>query len=218
MMIRSTVCIIFLVLLYSCNQENKDANKIDKAASLDTNRTIIKGEEAQSKMESSQEYDINEIIPEGYKILDSTKGDLNLDEYSDYILILKNIKEDSVMDPETKRLVLLVIGLPDHNVLVKEKSYNVVWPQGMGGGFLEAYTEVTLDEGTFVIEHQGGNHYRWSLMEFYSYTSSDSTWYLHKKITTETDVNNLEEGETVNEETVKDFGIIRFEDYRSFQE
>ncbi len=38
-----------------------------------------------------------EVIPSGYAILDSASGDLNLDQYSDLILILKKIMKTHQM-------------------------------------------------------------------------------------------------------------------------
>src|SRR6478735_1650075 len=161
--------------------------------------------------------DIKPMIPGGYELLDSTTGDLNLDEYRDCILVLKNKNEETDTTGESnKRLMMLVLGKADGTCVFKEKSFNIIWPLGAGGGFREAYTDVVIAKGAFMVEHQGGNHNRYTLYTYFNYDSLKDTWYLEETKSIGIDINDLEAGEEVYRETVKDFGSVKFEDYKSF--
>jgi hypothetical protein len=76
------------------------------------------------------------FVPDGYTVLDTTSGDLNLHQFADMIMVLKKNGEDTTSDvnehPE-KRPLLILIGQADSTYKLAAKSDNAVYCIDCGG-------------------------------------------------------------------------------------
>lgn len=161
----------------------------------------------------------SDFILDGYELLDSAKGDLNLDEYEDMILIL-NKKGQSVNsngeNPEERPLLILT-GQADKTYKQLSRNDNAVYCFDCGGMMGDPYAGLTIKNGYFSVEHYGGSGWRWSRIITYKYSKADKTWYLHK------DGNesfHASEPDKVESKilTKKDFGKVQFEKFNIYEE
>ncbi len=151
-----------------------------------------------------------EVIPSGYAILDSASGDLNLDQYSDLILILKKNNEDS-SDAENpgRRPLLILLGQEDKSYKLVTKSDNAVYCSTCGGTMGDPYQDLVIKNGSFSMYFYGGSAWRWSRSLTFKYSKKENDWLLSEDKNESfhtTDPNNF----TSKTKTSKDFGKILF--------
>ena len=70
------------------------------------------------------------------------------------------------------------------------------------------------NNGYFSVKHYGSMTHRWKSITTFKYNSKEKDWFLHKE-----SVGNYEDKEDLDKilwkiKTVKDFGKIRFKEYR----
>lgn len=157
-----------------------------------------------------------QFIPAGYGVLDTATGDLNLDEYPDMILVLKDIKEDLVegnSEKESARPLLILVGQADATYSLAAKNDGVVMCGGCGGVFGDPYVGITIKNGYFSAEHYGGSNWRWSRIVTFKYNKAENKWYLYKDGGESYHTSDPNKTES-HIKTVKDFGNVLFEDYK----
>lgn len=151
--------------LLACGQSNSDLT-----AQVSTQST------------NSDLKDLEEFIPNGYTILDSSSGNLNLDEYPDLILILKKEGEektsDVINDPEERPLLILT-GKANGNYKLSASSKTCVYCIDCGGVLGDPYQEITINNGTFSVHHYGGSAWRWTRIITFKYSPKDNYWFFY---------------------------------------
>ena len=161
-----------------------------------------------------------DFIPNGFQILDYKKGNLNLDQYEDYIVILKKIDEEKTSDvinnPE-KRPLFILIGKANNTFEVISKNDNCVYCIDCGGMMGDPYVGITIKKGFFTIEHYGGSSWRWSHDITFKYSKKDKFWFLYKLRNVSFNVGELEKVK-VKVKRKKDFGKIPFDKYDIYRE
>jgi hypothetical protein len=156
---------------------------------------------------------ISRFIPKGFGLIDTAMGDLNLDKYSDIILVLKVIGEDTALDAtEYKRPLLLLLGHADKTFTLAARNDNVVYCYQCGGVFGDPYSGVEIRKGLFTVHHFGGSNDRWSNDISFKYSPTDKSWYLYKIVDEGWNVFHMNKVET-HVQTKKNFGIVSFEKY-----
>lgn len=158
---------------------------------------------------------ISEFIPANYSVLDTTSGDLNLDEIKDYILVLKKNGEDTLSnvngDPENRPLLIL-LGEGNNKLKLAKKNENTVYCFDCGGMMGDPFVGITIKNGYFSVEHYGGSSWRWSRIITYKYSKKDNEWFLHKDGGESFHASEPEVTES-NIRTTKDFGQVKFENF-----
>lgn len=158
---------------------------------------------------------IEKFIPEGYTLLDSATGDLNLDPYPDILLVLKKSGEDSisnVVDYTVKRPLLILIGQADKQFKLSARNDNAVYCVNCGGMMGDPYMGIVIKKGYFSIEHYGGSAWRWTRIITFKYSTADKNWYLHKDGGVYYHTTEPDKMET-NIKTTKEFGKIAFDKF-----
>ena len=185
---------------------------------------------AQNKNIINYKSQILKFIPKGYQILDTVKGNLNNDNYDDYILVLKKNNEEELSnvskDEFVKRPLLILVGNSEKKLVLKRRNDNTVLSVDFGGAIHgDTYEGVKIKNGYFSVEHYtvGGND-KWSKIITYKYDRLKDNWFLHR-IGTEFFKFNSDEkpntkaivktGETLL--TKKNFGIVPFEKYNIYK-
>lgn len=163
----------------------------------------------------------SKFIPANYKILDATKGDLNLDKYPDYILVLGKNNEETTSnfakDKPEKRPLIILLGSENNIYTFAGRNNNSVLCYDCGGMWGDPYEGVTIKDGYFSVEHYGGSAWRWTQTITYKYSKEDKNWYLHRDGGQSFHVNDPNKREFYGK-TKKDFGVIKFKDFDIYKE
>ena len=164
---------------------------------------------------NSAEARIIKFIPKNYFVLQSAEGDLNIDGINDVVLVLAKNGEDSLstMDHPIKRKFLLLVGSSDKTYELAFQNDNVVYYYNYDPNFKDAFTDVTVNKGSFIVNHYGGFSERWSRASTFSYNTTAKKWYLTKDENSTfeaTDIDNTTKSKVLTE---KNFGKISFEKF-----
>ena len=163
---------------------------------------------------------LDQFIPEGYTLLDTISGNLNLDQYQDMIVVLKKIGEEetsNVVDNPEKRPLLILLGQADNTFKLAARNDNAVYCVNCGGMMGDPYVRVVVNDGNFSIEHYGGSAWRWARNITFQYSPEDENWYLYQDVD-ETFHASEHEDVTSKIRTTKDFGKIPFEEFDIYEE
>lgn len=195
---------ILLTSFWNSNQSNYTINK-----------QKIKFPLTKSRNSNLTEVSLAKFIPEGYTILDSATGDLNLDKYPDKLLVLKINGEDSMandVDHTVKRPLLILIGQANKSFTLAARNDNVVYCVNCGGMMGDPYMQIAIKKGYFSIEHYGGSAWRWTRIITFKYSTGEKYWYLHKDGGVNYHTSDPDKVET-NIKTSKEFGKIAFDKF-----
>jgi hypothetical protein len=233
-MIKHSLLIGLFFIATSCGQNSQqsvtkvtkdDTTVASKTANHDTaissNDTALKVKhEAYNQDIKNLPPHLAEFIPDGYTALDTTSGDLNLDRYSDMIMVLKKNGEDTssdVIEHPEKRALLILSGQADNSYKLAARNDNAVYCIDCGGMMGDPFMDIVIKKEYFSIEHYGGSGWRWTRTITFKYSPADNYWYLHKdggdsfhaadpdKVTTKV-------------RTTKDFGKIPFDKFDIYRE
>lgn len=163
--------------------------------------------------------EVTTFIPTGYSILNFTKGDLNRDKWDDAILILKKKDEQrlaDINDSLTHRPLYILIGNRDGTYQKVAENNNSVLGVNDGGMMGDPFQGVTIKNGYFSVEHYGGSSWRWTHIVTFKYNTKKKSWFLHKDGGDSFHSSNPNKMES-KVSTVKDFGVVKFEDYTIFE-
>ncbi|MCD0473965.1 hypothetical protein LPB87_06100 [Flavobacterium sp. EDS] len=223
------------LILFSCKQATKE-KVIDKSGKnidsiqIEKNKIdSIKKHQTFNDSIDSLDQDLKVFVPKGYSVISIESGDLNLDEYTDAILVLRKTSEESTSNyaenKPDKRPMLLLIGQRDGTYKLAYQNNNAVYCIDCGGLFGDPFTGITIKNGYFSIEHgvSGGHH--WENVTTFKYNKPKNNWFLYKdhyinyKFNDSADENA--EALVVDYEklkTVKDFGEISFEKFNIYND
>ncbi|MGX5817382.1 hypothetical protein ACWKWU_04250 [Chitinophaga lutea] len=166
------------------------------------------------------EQGLQQFVPRGYAILDSTYGDLNLDRYPDAILVLRRENEEALSkateDP-VKRPLLILLGQAGNKYTLAARSDNAVYCSSCGGMMGDPYQGITIRNGYFSVEHYGGSAWRWTRIVTFKYAPADRAWYLHKDGGDSFHATDPEKV-TTTVRTTKDFGKVAFGRFDIYKE
>jgi len=153
---------------------------------------------------------IDQFIPEGYEILKSATGDLNLDKYPDMILILNKLEVED--ESGGIRDLMILLGQKDNSYKLAASNENVVMGAQAGGMMGEPLQGVTIEKGSFSVEHTYGSRELMNTVVTFKYSAEDKNWFLHEY--SESMVDRLDPDDATSDiMTTNDFGSIPFDKY-----
>lgn len=225
--------VILSLLLFSCNKTVKKIDKSEKnidSIQIEKNKTdSIEKHQTFNDSIDSLDQDLKAFVPKGYSVISIESGNLNLDEYTDAILVLRKTSEESTSNfaenKPDKRPMLLLIGQKNGTYKLAYTNNNAVYCIDCGGLFGDPFTGITIKNGYFSIEHgvSGGHH--WEHVTTFKYNKSKNNWFLYKdnyiNYKFNSDASNNAEALVVDYEklkTVKDFGEISFEKFNIYND
>ena len=233
-MVKQLILTGLFFILTSCGQDSRlvlkatndsadvsaEANREDTTAKpVDTSNFIAK-HEAYNQDIKSLPPSLAQFVPEGFAVLDTTSGDLNLDQHQDMIMVLKKNGEDTTSDvvlhPE-KRPLLILIKQADKTYKLAARNDNAVYCVDCGGVMGDPFMEVVIKKGYFSVEHYGGSGWRWTRTITFRYSPVDNYWYLHKDGGNSFHASEPEKM-TTKVRTTKDFGKIPFDKFDIYKE
>ncbi|MDF2192869.1 hypothetical protein [Paraflavitalea sp. CAU 1676] len=150
-------------------------------------------------------------IPEGYEIIDTCSGDLNLDTITDFLILLRQYDEDSLAHRNagilTRRLLILT-GTGDSYRLAAQ-SDSIVKCVICGGRRGDPYKAMSIKKGSFTITQLGGSNHAWTRSTTFRYSPKEYTWYLSKNVSGSYRGHDLVKP-SLQDRTKKDVQIIPF--------
>lgn len=164
--------------------------------------------------------DLKTFVPKGYDALELSRGNLNLDDYPDVILVLYKKGEEktsNVIDHPEKRPLLVLLGQADKTYKLVAKSDNAVYCVDCGGQMGDPFTGITIKNGYFSVEHYGGSGWRWTRIITFKYSPADKSWYLYKDGGDSFHATDPEKVQT-KVKTVKDFGKVPFSKFDIYKD
>lgn len=157
-------------------------------------------------------YEITQFIPDGHVALDTNYGDINQDGIMDMILITCHPNEIVFDTIEYYRPLILLLGQKNSGYKLAARNDKVVGCVTCGGMTGDPFTGVSTHFGEFTVEHFGGSNWRWSHDITFRYSPEKQNWFLYEIVDMSYHVANLDNA-TKKVKTVKDFGIVLFEEY-----
>jgi hypothetical protein len=125
--------------------------------------------------------EIDPFIPTGYETLDYVAGDLNGDKKKDGLLILKASGEDSVMEEELPRPLIVLIRQADGKLKQVLRNDKAIMCRRCGGVFGDPYEGVQVFDKGFSLSFYGGSNWRWGYTYEFVYRPLKKNWYLVKE-------------------------------------
>ena len=149
------------------------------------------------------------ILPD-HEVLKFQKGDLNKDNIEDIVVVLENKKGD---DMAARPLLLLTQDAKGVYSLAARND-KVVACKGCGGVMGDPLAGITIKNGFFTIEEEGGSRERWTRYITFQFDTTQKTWILHRIDESMTDTQDAKnDKKTVK--TAKNFGKVLFAKYDS---
>lgn len=193
----------------SKKSDDSSQDTIGKVSDSITNRPTI------NEVNIPIEEQVLPFVFKGYAVLKLSVGDVNLDEKEDCILVLKRIgedKESTEIDSLRRRPLLILIRDKNNKLVLARRNDNTVLCYECGGVMGDPFVDVEIKDGYFQVFHYGGSAWRWTRDITFKYETKDQEWYLHQD---ESESFHAAEEQKVERttSTVKDFGIIKFENF-----
>jgi hypothetical protein len=208
-MSKTWVFSMFLVLLFSCQNNEKP---VIRAATTSLGSPPPLPAMVQPANDTTE---LLPFIPNGYSILQFAKGDANLDSIEDVVLVLKHKGEDTLInygDSLLERPLLILTRSASHSLHLAARNDKAVDCVNCGALMGDGFQYVAIEDGSLLIDNEGGSTSRWVETIEFKYYPKEKTWFLESE---DHRWYNLA-GPTGNKhETVKDFGKVKFEDYGS---
>ncbi|WNJ17059.1 hypothetical protein [Pontibacter sp. G13] len=158
---------------------------------------------------------VNAQMPDSLQVVNVTEGDLNRDQWTDFVVVFKPKPHGEEFDPwqEGTHLVWMITGRGADTYEIAAQSEHVALCTHCGGMMGDPFQDVAIKRGYVSFEHYGGSSWRWTRIITFKWDADTQDWWLHKdggdyyhsgdpEATLETTIN-----------TVEDFGRIRFADY-----
>jgi hypothetical protein len=214
-----------LITLFACKKAEKktiDKKEVEKAevVSKPISEEVNITEETDTEGINNLPEVISKFVPKGFTVINVTSGNLNLDEYSDTILVLKENNEETSQEDEVNRPLLILLGQADGSFRLEKRNDRAIFCFACGGIGGDPFVGITIKNGYFSIEHgvHGGQH--WDDVTTFKYDKSKSNWFLHKEGYESYKMNDSQDPNAEalvldfkRQRTVKDFGIISFDNF-----
>ena len=220
--------LISLILLAACGQPNatsqptkKDSAPISgtpasRASEDTTNDLLVHADDYADNPRITLPSALATLIPSGYSLLDTARGDLNRDSFPDLIIIAKKNGEDTLdMQGTVQRPLLILTGQPDGSLKLAARNDNVVLCSRCGGALGDPYQQTVIKKGYFSLEYYGGSGERWNRIVTFKYSPADSSWYLHKVSEDSYQSTQSNPKHTISTWSEKELGVIPFIKFNS---
>lgn len=205
-----------IIMINACNRPS-ESKKDMRIAKPDTSKfaDLVKDSPAIMPGLLNKPFD---IVPTGYRIVDSVKGDLNNDQLADCIFIIKEINEKNIVKDEYRGMLDRnrrgLIILLNENGRYKElvKNYQCFSSENEDGGIYYApEMEVEINKGNLLVYYRHGRYGYWIYtfhianndMQLIGYDASNNTGPVTDR---ETSINFLTKKKQVKENTKYDAG------------
>ncbi len=199
-----------MLLTVAIGCDSNKTNKLPNQEKADTTAVTTVVTDSKSSDSTQLPESTKAFILPNHEVLKFQKGDLNMDNIEDIVLILET-KED---DDMAARPLLLLLQDAKGAYILAARNDKVVACKGCGGMMGDPLAGIAIKNGFFTIEEEGGSRERWTRYITFQYDGTQKTWVLHR--IDETMVDTIEpKNDTKSVKTAKNFGKIQFMHYDS---
>ena len=214
LIITAFACLFFT----SCTPKNADKNPSvattklsDSIADEDAND----GYQINAEVTATKNYEL--LIPDGFTLLSKAEGDINLDEISDVVIVVKSQQEkddEPLGDDAPGRIVRLLVKDAKGFYTMAAESTTAILAKNEGGASSDdPFQMIEIKPGQFTISHMGGAAERWSYDHTFTYNKKANAWFLTEINTGSYDADDAAKN-NLTIETPKQFGKINFVDFK----
>lgn len=152
----------------------------------------------------------------GYALESFTKGDINQDRRPDFIAVFRTLAPTDTLGGEASysRRVALILNKGWPTVALAAYNDTVLdCTECGGGGVGDPYQQTAIKGGYFSFESLYGACRKTYVVTTFRYSKTEHNWFLHKVGQDDDDCNNPEAPVRHQEQTVRNFGKVSFEEY-----
>jgi hypothetical protein len=164
--------------------------------------------------------EIQNFIPSGYTVLSIDSGDLNMDSLTDFLLVLRKNGEDTISNendhPVTRPLLLLIMD-EDKKLRLAARNDKTVFCYECGGMMGDPFSGVSIENGSFSIEHYGGSAWRWTRTITYRYSTEFKEWFLYQDNSESFHVSEPDKIK-IDVRASKEFGKVKFQEFDIYKD
>ena len=114
------------------------------------------------------------VIPKGYEILDSVRGDLDKDSIEELVIVYNTKEEaDAKSDHLGFRRELVVYKMQKTTWMKWKSSSNVLRYSDEGGMKGDPMGSIEVKKGVLSISHQGGSRWKWNHTDKYRFRNGE---------------------------------------------
>lgn len=117
------------------------------------------------------------LLP-GYEVLDCVTGDLTGDKKPDAILIQHIKGEDTLLDQDYTRPMLILVRQPNGKLKQAVRNDSAILCRHCGGLFGDPYEQTTINKNGFSLFFYGGSAWRWAYEYRFTWNAARKTWLL----------------------------------------
>lgn len=163
------------LLLFSCGQSQQETT--DKDLHVITQDSITRDSIAKAGAQKLIFADTS-VFPSGYIVMDSAYGDLNLDAYTDAVIVFGHASEtEGATYSERPRALMIFLGDSSGILNLELRNDHIVYTEVDGQMFGEAFEGIEIDSGMLRVNHYGGSRFRWTADYIFEYDSEKKSWF-----------------------------------------
>ena len=114
----------------------------------------------------------------GHEMLDFVSGDLNGDKKPDVILILKRTGEDTLLEDDYPRPLLLLVRQTNGRLKQVLRNDKAILCRRCGGVFGDPYQQTDISNNGFSLYFYGGSAWRWAYQFDFAWRPAKNNWML----------------------------------------
>ncbi|PNS07932.1 hypothetical protein Lysil_2108 [Lysobacter silvestris] len=130
--------------------------------------------------------ELNALVPRGYTIVDTQKGDLNGDGIPDVLMLVEDsVNTSKVAGEGARRKLMILIGDQGGKYVVAATNDHIVPCATCGGIAGDPFAFIRIDDGgVFVIAMGGGSSDKWGDEATFKYSSEKKSWFAESYVNT----------------------------------
>lgn len=157
--------------------------------------------------------EVKPFILTGLEVLDYQTGDINKDQRTDAILILKNPLEDSSWEELMPRPLLVLIRQANGKLKQVIRNDKAIMGRHEGGMFGDPFQSLNLFAGGFSISFYGGSSWRWVYEYEFRWNTGRKQWMLIHENSGSFNAGDMENTMKETEIEAGELGLIPFEKF-----
>lgn len=120
---------------------------------------------------------VESFVPEGWKLIAQTSGDLNKDGLSDIAGVVESSRKwEGDSGDAAPRLLFIAFQGTDGLYRLSVQTEKAILREDQGGVWGDPFESLSVDRGSILIKFYGGSNYRWGYI--YRFRYQDGGWYL----------------------------------------
>jgi hypothetical protein len=212
MQYRSILIVFMAALLASCVDQKPEELRL----SLPTPAVVAADEKPTATVasksppagaEAADEL-LNTFVPQGAKLVNAQRGDLNRDGQPDAILVIDTQNDGEKAGEGVPRSVVLLVRDASGQLQQAAQNDKIVPCARCGGMMGDPFGYVRIDKGGFTVLNEGGSRERWSNEFTFQYSADKKDWLLSKVVRSAYDT--ISSQNKITESSQADFGTKEF--------